>query len=100
MTAQEKGGWTYILGSDSLRLYVGVTAELLRPVQHHKIGSIEGFTSRYRINRLLWFEQFGEIELAILREKEIKKWRREKKLALIESSNPGYLDLSADWYKP
>ena len=94
MTAQKKGGWTYILGSDSLRLYVGVTSELLRRVQHHKIGSIEGFTSRYRINRLLWFEQFGEIELAILREKEIKKWRREKKLALIESSNPGFLDLS------
>ena len=88
-----------MLGSDSLRLYVGVTSDLMRRVQQHKTGSVKGFTSRYNVNRLLWFEQFGEIELAIGREKEIKKWRREKKLSLIETTNPGYFDLAADWFK-
>jgi putative endonuclease len=69
-------------------LYVGVTNNVQRRVRHHKHHVFEGFTARYNIERLVWYQIFGDIRDAISREKQIKRWRREKKIQLIESINP------------
>lgn len=91
----QKGGHVYILGSVSGRLYVGVTSNLERRISEHKLKAVPGFTARYNIDRLLYSEEYPEIESAITREKEIKKWRREKKLALVARDNPDHRDLAA-----
>jgi putative endonuclease len=86
------------MASASRVLYVGVTNNLLRRVVEHKSKSHAGFTSRYNVTRLVYFEEGTDIEDAIFREKEIKGWRRSKKVQLIESFNPAWDDLAADWY--
>jgi putative endonuclease len=78
-------------------LYVGVTGFLMPRVIQHKTGEVEGFTRRYKVNRLVYYETFQYVNNAIVRETEIKKWRREKKVALIEPSNPTWEDLASDW---
>ena len=78
---------------------MGVTSDLLRRVYEHKLGLIPGFTSAYQINRLVYFEQSPNSRAAIEREKQIKGWSRKKKIRLIEGTNVGWLDLSADWYE-
>ena len=87
----------YIMASVSKVLYVGVTSDLGRRVSQHKLGEVPGFTSRYKATRLVHTENFGDIRDAIAREKEIKGWRREKKVALIEAENPSWKDLAEDW---
>ena len=87
--------WLYILSSPSRTLYVGVTNDLERRVLQHKEGAVPGFTQRYRIHPLVHYEEFGSTRAAIYREKEIKAWRREKKVALIEARNPAWDDLAA-----
>lgn len=77
--------------------YVGVTNDLERRSYEHKNKLIAGFTSKYGLDRLVYFEQHTDIRVAIEREKQIKSWRREKKLALIESINARWRDLSLDW---
>lgn len=94
----EKGGYVYILGSLSHVLYVGVTSDLERRLSEHKLGTHGGFTKKYRVNRLLWYERYDQIAYAIAREKQIKKWRREKKIRLIEKDNPQFEDISQEWY--
>ena len=89
--------YVYILASKSRRLYTGMTNWLFRRVMEHKSGEVEGFTKRYKINRLVYYEEFKYVNNCIAREKEIKGWSREKKVALIESINPGWEDLAADW---
>jgi putative endonuclease len=89
--------FVYILGSKSGVLYVGVTNDLTRRLFEHKQKLIEGFTNKYNVSRLLYFETFENITDAITREKQIKGWRRSKKAALIESTNPTWLDLGAEW---
>ena len=89
----------YILGSISGTLYIGVTNNLHRSVFQHKRKEIEGFTRDYDVDRLLYFENFQDVRNAIDREKQIKRWRREKKVRLIESNNPHWVDLSVGWYK-
>ncbi len=84
----------YILASRSRNLYTGVTDDLQRRMIEHRQGLIPGFTTRYRIFRLVHSEAFGDIQDAIAREKEIKAWRREKKVWLIERHNPTWTDLS------
>ena len=84
----------YILASRSRNLYVGVTNNLDRRLIEHREGTVRGFTTRYSVHRLVHFEQFTDPNYAIAREKEIKAWRREKKIALIESGNPTWDDLS------
>lgn len=74
-------------------LYVGVTNDLVRRVHEHKSKDHRGFTKQYDVTRLVWFETYDDPENAILREKDIKKWRRAWKLRLIEKSNPQWLDL-------
>jgi putative endonuclease len=74
-------------------LYVGVTRDLVRRTYEHKSKAVAGFTQRYGASRLVWFEPHTDVEAAILREKEIKKWRRAWKLELIEKENPQWRDL-------
>ena len=74
-------------------LYLGVTNDLVRRVHEHKQGTIAGFSSKYQTNQLVWFEPHGDVIAAISREKEIKKWKRAWKLALIEKSNAEWADL-------
>jgi putative endonuclease len=89
--------FVYIMTNKSGTLYVGVTSNIKRRVQQHREGLIEGFTKKYKITRLLNVETFGHISSAIAREKEIKGWRRAKKVALIQSANPHWQDLGAEW---
>lgn len=84
----EKGGYIYIMASKTLVLYVGVTADIGRRAWEHKEHLVEGFTKRYNIDRLVYVEHFFTIEEAIAREKQIKRWRREKKIWLIKKLNP------------
>jgi putative endonuclease len=91
--------WVYILHSPTGTLYVGITNNLERRVYEHKHHLVKGFTSRYNVNRLVYYEDFNSVWDAIAREKEIKAWRRSKKLALIQSMNPQWEDLSAEWYE-
>jgi len=92
-----KSYWVYILSGRTRTLYVGVTNDLERRDYEHKNKLIAGFTSKYRLDRLVYFEQHTDIRVANEREKQIKSWRREKKLGLIESINPKWSDLSLDW---
>jgi putative endonuclease len=82
----------YILASRSRQLYVGVTGDLLRRLQQHRQASA-GFTARYRVDRLVYVEAAVRAADAIRREKQLKGWRRDRKLALIESVNPAWDDL-------
>lgn len=86
--------FVYILASRSRNLYTGVTNNLQRRISEHREGLIPGFTSKYNIFRLVHFEMFADIRYAIAREKEIKAWRREKKIWLIERHNPTWEDLA------
>jgi putative endonuclease len=90
---------TYIMASRSHTLYVGVSGDLHRRVFEHKWKEHDGFTARYNCDRLVWFESHQDVQKAIAREKELKGWRRSKKIALIESQNPAWIDLSRDWYE-
>jgi putative endonuclease len=77
-----------------------MTNDIRRRVAEHKSGEFEGFSSDYKCHRLVWFERYQDVNYAIDREKRIKRWRREKKLALINDLNPSWADLSEDWFKP
>ena len=92
--------FVYIMASRSSTLYIGVTSNLQRRVAQHKNLAFDGFTAQYNIDRLVYFERFNCIHNAISREKQLKRWRREKKIALIKSKNPTWIDLSEDWGKP
>ncbi|MBI5035084.1 MAG: GIY-YIG nuclease family protein [Chloroflexi bacterium] len=92
-----KNYYVYILTNKSRTFYTGVTNNLERRVSEHKQKLIEGFTKRYNITLLVYYEVFSDIREAIAREKQVKDWRREKKIALIESMNPEWKDLSAEW---
>ncbi len=91
--------YVYIMTNHSRTLYTGVTNDLLRRVLEHKSGTGSAFTSKYKIDQLVYFETSSDIKAALEREKQIKGWLRAKKIALIESVNPGWQDLSADWYE-
>jgi putative endonuclease len=78
-------------------MYVGMTNNLERRMYEHKNKLINGFTKKYNINKLVYFEQTSDVNAAITREKEVKKWRREKKDNLVLSSNPEWNDLSEEW---
>ncbi len=88
----------YIMTNRSGTLYIGVTNNLTRRVYEHKCKLIPGFTSKYNINRLIYFETTSDIHEAISREKQLKGWTRKKKLDLIRTTNPVFADLSEDWY--
>jgi len=86
------------MGSLSGTLYIGMTGNLHKRVFEHKFHRIEGFTDKYQVERLLYWESFDEVQKAINREKQLKGWKRAKKIALIESLNPHWLDLAREWF--
>ena len=91
---RERVYYVYILASRvGGTLYIGVTSDLVRRVYEHKEKAVKGFTNRYGVSRLVYFEPFGEVEAAILREKQLKKWRRGWKVQLVEQKNPNWDDL-------
>ena len=89
--------WVYILANIHHTLYIGVTNDLQARLFEHKNDLSPGFTSKYGINQLVYFESTNDINEAIAREKQLKGWLRTKKLALIESVNPEWEDLAKDW---
>lgn len=91
--------FVYIMSNRSKTLYKGVTNNLIRRVREHKEGRASAFTTRYKLDRLVYFERFEDIRNAIEREKEIKGWLRIKKIALIVSMNPTWADLSKEWFE-
>ncbi len=91
--------YVYIMTNRSKTLYTGVTNDLMRRVYEHKNKMIDGFTKKYNITKLVYYEETNDIQVAISREKQIKGWLRGKKIALIESVNPKWNDLSEGWFK-
>jgi putative endonuclease len=91
--------FVYIMSNRSKTLYAGVTNNLIRRVREHKEGTASDFTTRYKLDRLVYFERFEDIRNAIEREKEIKGLLRIKKIALIVSVNPTWDDLSKEWFE-
>jgi putative endonuclease len=90
--------FVYILASKSRVLYVGVTADLLRRMWEHRTGALPGFTRRYGVNQLVYYEATDDPAGAIRRENHIKGWARVKKVAMIESTNPEWSDLAERWF--
>ena len=91
--------FVYIMSNRSKTLYTGVTNSMIRRVREHKMGVGSGFTAKYKLDRLVYFERFDDIRNAIEREKRIKGWLRIKKISLIVSVNPKWKDLSLEWYE-
>ena len=95
--AQERQPTVYLLASHrNGTLYIGVTSNLPKRLYEHREGLIDGFTSDYGVQRLVWFERHDEMETAIRREKQIKKWNRQWKINLIEGQNPDWRDMAID----
>jgi putative endonuclease len=95
----EKTYYVYILSSQRRVLYVGITSHIERRIRQHKSHTFAGFTSKYNVTNLVYFERYSSVGKAIRREKELKDCRREKKIALIEVDNPKWHDLSYGWYQ-
>ena len=79
-------------------MYIGVTNDLKRRLYEHNLGEIEGFTKKYHVGKLVYFEEFQEVNDAIAREKQLKRWTREKKNVLVESKNPMWNDLGEGFF--
>ena len=90
--------YVYLMTNRSGTIYTGMTNDLFRRVFEHKTKSVAGFTKKYNIDRLVYFEDTDNVDAAIAREKQIKGWLRKKKIALIEKDNSNWEDLSKDWY--
>ena len=90
--------YVYIITSRNRTLYIGVTGDLPRRVFEHKEKLTGGFTEKYNVSSLVFYEATSDVGEAIAREKQLKGWRRSKKIALVESTNPGWNDLSLGWY--
>lgn len=95
-----KSYYVYILTNRSGTLYIGVTNELQRRLQEHREGKPGTFSARYKLDRLLYFEETDDVTVAIAREKQLKGWTRKRKIALFTETNPRWLDLSEDWVDP
>jgi putative endonuclease len=98
-SASSRTYFVYILSNRSKTLYIGVTNNLKRRVFEHKEGVGSEFAAKYKLDRLVYFERFGGIHRAMAREKQLKGWRRLKKIALIVALNPAWRDLSESWYE-
>jgi len=91
--------YVYIMTNKSRTLYTGVTNDLERRVYQHKQKLVPGFTTKYNITQLVYFEATQDVRAAIAREKQIKGWLRTRKIALIEAANPEWKDLSIGWHE-
>lgn len=94
----EKWFYVYIMTNRSKTLYTGVTRDLVKRVWEHKTGAHDGFTKRYKIDRLVYYETYKYVNNAIAREKQVKRWSYIKKVRLIVDMNPSWRHLAADWY--
>jgi putative endonuclease len=94
----QKQYYVYIMTNKSGTLYTGMTSNIKKRVYDHKNKLIPGFTEKYNINRLVYYETFDDVYSAIAREKTIKGWLRKKKIELIQKTNPDWKDLARDWY--
>jgi putative endonuclease len=94
----EKWFYVYIMTNRSKNFYVGVTNNIRERTFQHKTGVFEGFTSKYKLDRLVYWEQFKYVNSAIAREKQLKRWTRTKKMQLIVSMNPEWKDLAEGWF--
>ena len=94
---EEKRYYVYIMASRSLTLYTGVTGDIYHRALQHKAGEIDGFTRKYHINRLVYYETFKYMNNALAREKQIKAWTRAKRLALIKTTTAAWQDLAEGW---
>ncbi len=99
MQLRETWYFVYIMTNRSKTLYIGFTSILLTRVFQHKTGSGKGFTTSYKLDHLVYWENYKSVHRAIAREKQLKGWTRIKKIQLIVSVNPTWKDLAADWYK-
>lgn len=97
MYMPQKQYFVYMMASYSRVLYIGVTGNLVKRIWQHKNNLVEGFTKKYKCHKLVYYEGTGNVESAIAREKQLKKWRRDKKEFLINQMNPCWKDLSLDW---
>jgi len=95
----DKQYYVYILTNKSGTVYVGITSNIKKRIYEHKNKLVEGFTKKYNIDKLIYFETFSDVCSAIAREKTIKGWLRKKKLQLIKTTNPDWVNLSHDWYE-
>ena len=100
MIAREYHYYVYIMASRSLTLYIGFTSALEVRVRQHKNDSYDGFSKTYQCHRLVHVERYDDVQRAIAREKQLKRWSRAKKITLIKRDNPAWQDLSEDWGKP
>ena len=91
--------YVYILTNSSRTLYIGVTNDLVRRVYQHRQKLVEGFTKKYNVSWLVYYEQTLDVKAALLRERQIKACRRSKKVGLVDVMNPEWRDLSAGWYE-
>jgi putative endonuclease len=98
MYRERKTYCVYVMGSLTGTLYIGITSNLMKRVFQHKFHRIDGFTDQYDVERFLYRESFDDVHKAIARERQLKGWRRSKKIALIELVNPHWLDLAGDWF--
>ena len=98
MPSERRTYCVYIMDSLSGTLYIGMTGNLHKRVFEHKFHRIEGFTDKYQVEPLVYWESFDDVHKAINCEKQLKGWRRSKKIALIESVNPHWLDLAREWF--
>ncbi len=90
----DKNYYVYILAKERNGvLYIGVTSDLIKRVWEHKNNVMEGFTKRYQVHDLVYYEEYGSVEVALNREKRLKEWKRQWKIDLIESTNPYWNDL-------
>jgi putative endonuclease len=99
MNKRDHHYYVYIIASRTHILYTGITNNIERRTEQHTNASLPGFTATYQCHRLVWFEHYQYVNNAISREKQIKRWGREKKIELIERTNPTWCDLSEQWAK-
>ncbi len=95
----EKLHYVYMMASESKVIYTGMTNNLYHRVYQHKMKLFEGFSKRYNTYKLVWYDETDDVAAAIELEKRIKGWLREKKVALIEETNPNWIDLAEEWFK-
>jgi putative endonuclease len=91
--------YVYMMASHTKVLYIGVTNNIEARVQQHKMAPPTTFTGKYSVSRLVWYEDYPDAQAAIAREKQLKGWRRSKKVALIQAGNPNWMDISYRWFR-
>jgi putative endonuclease len=96
----QKRNYVYIMANSRRTIYIGITNDLMRRVHEHKQKLVEGYTKRYNLNKLVYYDEIATSREAMAREKHLKGWLRKRKEELIESQNAGWQDLAFTWFEP